>query len=125
MFVPRSLGGRELPQPEYLPVVEALGYADASTGWCVNQGAVFMTTSAFIDRGAAERIWDSPRTVIANGPSPTALARRVPNGYRVTGRWSVLERVPPRDVARRALGARRRAGGSGCAAPRGRWSCAT
>ena len=55
MFVPRSLGGRELPQPEYLPVVEALGYADASTGWCVNQGAVFMTTSAFIDRGRRRR----------------------------------------------------------------------
>ena len=94
MFVPRSLGGRELPQPEYLPVVEALGYADASTGWCVNQGAVFMTTSAFIDRGAAERIWDGPRTVIANGPSPTALARRVPNGYRVTGRWSFSSGFP-------------------------------
>ena len=94
MFVPRSLGGRELPQPEYLPVVEALGYADASTGWCVNQGAVFMTTSAFIDRGAAEEIWDSPRTVIANGPSPTALARRVPNGYRVTGRWSFSSGFP-------------------------------
>ena len=94
MFVPRSLGGRELAQPDYLPVVEALGYADASTGWCVNQGAVFMTTSAFIDRGAAERIWDSPRTVIANGPSPTALARHVPNGYRVTGRWSFSSGFP-------------------------------
>ena len=94
MFVPRSLGGRELPQPEYLPVVEALGYADASTGWCVNQGAVFMTTSAFIDRAAAEEIWDSRRTVIANGPSPTALARRVANGYRVTGRWSFSSGFP-------------------------------
>ncbi len=94
MFVPRSLGGRELPQPEYLPVVEALGYADASTGWCVNQGAVFMTTSAFIDRGAAKRIWDSPRTVIANGPSPTALARRVPDGFRVTGRWTFSSGFP-------------------------------
>ena len=94
MFVPRSLGGRELPHPEYLPVVEALGHADASTGWCVNQGAVFMTSSAFMDRGAAERIWDSPRTVIANGPSPTAEARRVANGYRVTGRWSFSSGFP-------------------------------
>ena len=94
MFVPRSLGGRELPQPEYLPVVEALGYADASTGWCVNQGAVFMTTSAFIDRGAAKRIWDSSRTVIANGPSPTAKAIRVPDGYRVTGRWNFSSGFP-------------------------------
>ena len=94
MFVPRSLGGRELPQPEYLPVVEALGHADASTGWCVNQGAVFMTSSAFLDRGAAERIWDSPRTVISNGPSPTAEARRGANGYRVTGRWSFSSGFP-------------------------------
>ena len=94
MFVPRSLGGREVPHPEYLPVVEALGHADASTGWCVNQGAVFMTTSAFLDRRAAERIWDGPRTVIANGPSPTAEARRVPNGYRVTGRWTFSSGFP-------------------------------
>ena len=94
MFVPRSLGGRELPQPEYLPVVEALGYADASTGWCVNQGAVFMTSAAFMHRGAAERIWDGPRTVIANGPSPTAEARRAPNGYRLTGRWSFSSGFP-------------------------------
>ena len=94
MYLPRSLGGRELSPPEYLPVVEALGYADASTGWCVNQGAVFMTSSAFMDRGAAERIWNSPRTVIANGPSPTAEARRVANGYRLTGRWSFSSGFP-------------------------------
>ena len=94
VFVPRSFGGRELPQPDYLPVAETLGYADASTGWCVNQGAVFMTTSAFMDRRAAERIWSSPRTVIANGPSPTAEARRAPNGYRLTGRWSFSSGFP-------------------------------
>lgn len=94
MYLPRSLGGRELAPPEYLPVVEALGHADASTGWCVNQGAVFMMNSAFMDRGAAEAIWDSPRTVIANGPSPTAEARRAPGGYRLTGRWTFSSGFP-------------------------------
>ena len=94
MYLPRSLGGRELAPPEYLPVVEALGYADASTGWCVNQGAVYMTVSAFMDRGAAETIWNGPRTVISNGPSPTAEARRVPNGFRVTGRWAFSSGFP-------------------------------
>lgn len=97
VFVPRSLGGREFPHPDYLPVAETLGYADASTGWCVNQGAVFMTCSAFMERGAAERIWNGARTVIANGPSPTAEARRAPNGYRLSGRWSFSSGFPHAD----------------------------
>ena len=121
MFVPRSLGGRELPQPEYLPVVEALGYADASTGWCVNQGAVFMTTSAFIDRGGGGG--DLGQPAHRDRERPVADRPRAPRAERLPGDRPlvVLERVPPRDVARRALGARRRAGGAPARAPTERW----
>src|SRR2546423_1791831 len=36
LAVPRAIGGAELDLPTYVEVIEELGKADASTGWCVN-----------------------------------------------------------------------------------------
>ena len=87
LALPRSVGGREIDLPSYIEVIEELGRADASTGWAVNQGAIFATYSARMPRAAARAIWiDTPRSVVANTPAPTAQAVVVPGGYRVTGR---------------------------------------
>jgi alkylation response protein AidB-like acyl-CoA dehydrogenase len=87
LAVPRSLGGGELDLPTYIQVVEELGKADASTGWCVNQGAIFATYSARMPPAAARAIWiDTPRAVVGNTPVASAQAIVVPGGYRVTGR---------------------------------------
>ncbi|HEX9479820.1 MAG TPA: acyl-CoA dehydrogenase family protein, partial [Methylomirabilota bacterium] len=60
---------------------------DASTGWIVNQGAIFATYAARMPREIARSIWiDTPRSVVANSPAPSATAVVVPGGYRVTGR---------------------------------------
>ena len=88
LLVPRSLAGAELALPAYLDVIEELAKADASTAWCVNQGAVFATNAAFVSPSTARTIWSDPRAVIANGPSPSAEAVVVDGGYRVTGRWA-------------------------------------
>ena len=87
LAVPRSLGGAELDLPTYIQVIEELGKADASTGWCVNQGAIYATYSARMPHAAARAIWiDTPRAVVSNTPAATAQAVVVPGGYRVTGR---------------------------------------
>ena len=87
LAVPRALGGAEIDLPSYVEVIEELGRADASTAWAVNQGAIFATYSARMPRAAARAIWiDTPRSVVANTPAPTAQAVVVPGGYRVTGR---------------------------------------
>ena len=87
LAVPRALGGAELDLPTYVEVIEEIGKADASTGWCVNQGAVFATYAARMPRDVARSIWiDTPRSVVANTPGATAQAVVVPGGYRVTGR---------------------------------------
>jgi alkylation response protein AidB-like acyl-CoA dehydrogenase len=84
---PRALGGAELDLPTYVEVIEEIGRADASTGWCVNQNTVFSTYAARMPRGVARTIWvDTPRSVVANTPAATARAVVVPGGYRVTGR---------------------------------------
>jgi alkylation response protein AidB-like acyl-CoA dehydrogenase len=87
LAVPRALGGAELDAPAYVEVIEEIGKADASTGWVVNQGAIFATYAARMPRTAARAIWiDPPRAVVANTPAATARAVVVPGGYRVTGR---------------------------------------
>jgi alkylation response protein AidB-like acyl-CoA dehydrogenase len=87
LALPRSLGCPELDLPTYTQVIEEVAKADASTGWCINQGAIFATYAARMPRETARAIWiDTPRAVVANTPAPTARAVVVPGGYRVTGR---------------------------------------
>jgi alkylation response protein AidB-like acyl-CoA dehydrogenase len=87
LALPRALGGAELDLPTYVQVLEEIGKADASTGWIVNQCAIFATYAARMPRDIARLIWiDTPRSIVANTPLPTAQAIVVPGGYRVTGR---------------------------------------
>jgi indole-3-acetate monooxygenase len=87
LALPRSVGGAEIDLPTYVQVIEELGKADASTAWAVNQGAIFATYAARMPLDVARAIWaDTPRSVVANTPAPSAQAVVVPGGYRVTGR---------------------------------------
>src|SRR5436309_2076086 len=62
LAVPRAIGGGEIDLPTYVQVIEELGKADASTGWVVNQGAIYATYAARMPRAAARKIWiDPPR----------------------------------------------------------------
>lgn len=86
MALPRALGCPEIDLPTYIQVVEELGKADASTGWVINQGGIFGTYASRMPHHIARAIWiDTPRSVVANTPAPTAQAVVVPGGYRVTG----------------------------------------
>ena len=87
LAVPRAIGGGEIDLPTYTQVIEELGKADASTAWCINQGAIYATYASRMPREIARQIWiDPPRAVVANTPAATARAIVVPGGYRVTGR---------------------------------------
>jgi indole-3-acetate monooxygenase len=87
LALPKSLGCPELDLPAYVQVIEELGKADASTGWIVNQGAIYATYAARMPRDVARSIWiDPPRAVVANTPAASAKATVVPGGYRVTSR---------------------------------------
>jgi indole-3-acetate monooxygenase len=88
LLVPRSLGGAELALLDYLPVIEVLARADASTAWCVNQSCVRATTAAWLDPVVAGELFGRDGSAaIANGPLP-GRAVAVPGGFRLSGRWS-------------------------------------
>ena len=87
MALPRAIGGGEIDLPTYIQVIEEIGKADASTGWVINQLAIYATYASRMPREMAKKIWiDTPYGCVANTPAPTAKAIVVPGGYRVTGR---------------------------------------
>ena len=87
LLLPRSLGCPELDLPTFVKVIGELGFGDASTAWIVSQCSVFATYAARMPRDVARAIWiDTPRSIVANTPLPTAMAKAVSGGYRVTGR---------------------------------------
>src|SRR5207245_10912045 len=67
MAIPRAIGGGEIDLPTYVQVIEEIGKADASTGWCLKQGAIFGTYPARMPRAVQRTIWpDEPRAVVAH-----------------------------------------------------------
>ncbi len=87
LLIPHNVGGAEIDLPSYIQVLEEIGKADASTGWVVNQCAVFATYAARMPPEIARAIWiDTPRSVVANTPVATGKAVVEPGGYRVSGR---------------------------------------
>jgi len=87
LLLPRSLGGAELPPADFVPVIEEVAKADASTAWCLNQASGCSMTAAYLDREAACEIFGGPRGILAWGPGP-GTARVVDGGYRVTASWN-------------------------------------
>ncbi|MYE14306.1 MAG: hypothetical protein F4X99_22135, partial [Gammaproteobacteria bacterium] len=87
LLVPRAIGGEEMDWLEYLDVVRTIAEADGSVGWCLNQGAVFATTSACCSEPLAREVWGDPRTVVGNGPPKGCTSVPTDGGYLLSGRW--------------------------------------
>jgi alkylation response protein AidB-like acyl-CoA dehydrogenase len=87
LLLPRSLGGAELLPARFVPVIEAIAKADASTAWCLNQASGCSMTAAYLEPAAACEIFGGLRGILAWGPGPGS-ARIVEGGYRVTASWS-------------------------------------
>jgi len=87
LLLPRSLGGAELLPADFVPVIEEIAKADASTAWCLNQASGCSMTAAYLDPEAACEIFGGPRGILAWVPGP-GKARVVDGGYRVSAIWS-------------------------------------
>ena len=86
VLLPQSLGGAEAPPEIFMQVLEEIAKADASTAWCLGQCNVCGMTAAYLDKDAANEIFNTPPGILAWG----AIANEVhvvPGGYRITARW--------------------------------------
>src|SRR6266536_2722072 len=88
LFVPRAFGGAEADPVTACRVVEALGEADGSTGWCAMVGSTFGLFGGLLTEEAAREVYADPDAFVAGAFRPSGIARAVPGGYRLSGRWS-------------------------------------
>lgn len=88
MLLPATLGGREMPLPAYISLVQQFALADGSVAWCINQGSVLASIGHRFDPERARDIWHSPNVTVANGPPAGGRAIATSNGFNVTGRWT-------------------------------------
>jgi len=89
IFLPAAYGGLDLTPMEGIAVFEELAKADASVAWCVWNGNTHWT-AAQLSPEAAHAIHGDPDVITANRTRPSGQAQIVENGYRVTGRWSLV-----------------------------------
>ena len=89
IFLPAAYGGLDLTPMEGIAVFEELAQADASVAWCVWNGNTHWT-AAQLSPEAAHAIHDDRDVVSANSTRPSGQAHVVENGYRVSGRWSLV-----------------------------------
>ena len=89
IFLPAAYGGLDLTPMEGIAVFEELAKADASVAWCVWNGNTHWT-AAQLSPEAAHAIHDDRDVVTANSTRPSGQAHVVENGYRVSGRWSLV-----------------------------------
>jgi alkylation response protein AidB-like acyl-CoA dehydrogenase len=90
LLLPKSLGGQEIHLLDYARTIEALGYADASVAWFINQSNVSSSTSAAaMPHDTALAVFGKPNVGLAWGARHSrSKAIKAPGGYRLTGTWS-------------------------------------
>jgi alkylation response protein AidB-like acyl-CoA dehydrogenase len=89
IFLPAAYGGLDLTPMEGIAIFEELAKADASVAWCVWNGNTHWT-AAQLSPEAAHAIHDDRDVVTANSTRPSGQAHVVEDGFRVSGRWSLV-----------------------------------
>ena len=88
MWIPREFGGIEAWPTEAVEIVEALSYADGSTGWVFMAAQVGMATAAaYLPGATATRLFGQAMPIIAGQGAAIGRADVVPGGYRLSGKW--------------------------------------
>ncbi|HET6690007.1 MAG TPA: acyl-CoA dehydrogenase family protein [Miltoncostaeaceae bacterium] len=87
MFLPASLGGREMDPPAVARVVEAVARHDAAAGWALQAGNVGDWFAARLpDAGVEEVLGDDPDVVQSAAFHPPLAGEPADGGYRLSGR---------------------------------------
>ena len=87
MAMPKAWGGPALDLLTQCRVIEALAMSNGSVGWCAMINCDSGYVSAFIDQDVARTMYPDALGGTAATATPTGRAKRVPGGYRVSGRF--------------------------------------
>ena len=94
---PRRVGGSELPFRSIVELVAIIGRGDASTAWVLANLAAHHWLLGMWPAQAQDEVWgDNPDNLIGSALIfPRGRARKVPGGYRLSGRWGFSSGVDP------------------------------
>jgi len=84
---PENCGGLEWTLPQTVRLFEALAWADANVGWCVNLGAGANMFSGYLPEKTAQAIFNSAKTWCAGSGAISGTARKDKQGFLVSGQW--------------------------------------
>jgi indole-3-acetate monooxygenase len=87
VLVPKKSGGLEYTLPQAVQLFEALAYADANVGWCVNLGAGANMFSGYLNEEVSKDIFNHSGTCCAGSGAVNGKATKTDGGYKLTGRW--------------------------------------
>jgi alkylation response protein AidB-like acyl-CoA dehydrogenase len=90
MAIVRELDGLELPVFEALEVYEVLAGAEASVAWIVWNNSLPCFFSRYLGAPVRAELFADPRWLYASSTRPTGKATSDGDGYRVSGRWSLV-----------------------------------
>lgn len=82
-------GGLEASPVEALEVYEELAAVEASAAWIVWNNSLPALASKFLGASARQALFRRG-TITANSTRPTGRAAETPEGFRVSGRWSLV-----------------------------------
>jgi alkylation response protein AidB-like acyl-CoA dehydrogenase len=94
MFLPRAIGGPELPPLVAFRAIEEISKADGSVGWSTMIATVLSLFTGWLDTDIARAMVGTPADLRAAGSlRPQGEARETHGGYRVSGRWNFASGV--------------------------------
>lgn len=88
LMLPREIGGDAAHLKTLAQVIEIIAEADASTAWCLGQGAGCAMAAGYLKPEAMQRLFGPADAVLAWGAGIVGRAVAVDGGYRVTGKWT-------------------------------------
>ena len=90
LAVPASLGGYEAEPVVALQVYEELAAAEASVAWIAWNNALPCLLSHFLSDAVRTELFSDARRIFANSTRPSGKAVAISDGFRVSGRWSLV-----------------------------------
>jgi alkylation response protein AidB-like acyl-CoA dehydrogenase len=88
LYLPRAMGGPELPPLTVFRVIEELSKADGSVGWCTMISTAESLFTGWLRAEVGRKMFGQPPNLRGAGSlRPEGNAYPVEGGYRVQGRW--------------------------------------
>ena len=89
MYLPRSMGGPELPPLTVFRAIEEVSKVDGSVGWCAMIATGVLAFAGWLPAEVGRALCGQPPDLrVAGSLRPQGQATPVEGGYRVRGRWN-------------------------------------